>query len=183
MVGSDADLVADSLTDPEVFGELYRRYAPAVHGFVLRRVGAEQADDVTADTFVTAFRIRQRFDRRRDSARPWLLGIAVNQISRRWRAERTHLSTLAALEAVPLGHGVPDVSEAAFARSVDARLAAALRSLRRGDRDVLLLVAWAELEYAEVAEALGIPVGTVRSRLHRARRLVRAVLTTSNQES
>ncbi|HEY6797480.1 MAG TPA: RNA polymerase sigma factor [Kineosporiaceae bacterium] len=183
-LGTDSDVVVASLADPEAFGELYRRHAPAVHGFVLRRMGAEQADDVTADTFVTAFRIRDRFDRTRDSARPWLLGITVHQISRRWRAERAHLTTLAALEAAPLGPGrsVPDVSEVALARSVDARLAAALRRLRRGDRDVLLLVAWAELEYAEVAEALGIPVGTVRSRLHRARRLVRAALPTSNQE-
>ncbi|MFD1545908.1 RNA polymerase sigma factor [Nonomuraea guangzhouensis] len=181
VAGSDAAVVAASVTEPEVFGELYRRHAPAVHGFVLRRMGTEHADDVTADTFVTAFRIRGRFDRQRDSARPWLMGIAVHQISRRWRAERAHLSTLAALEAVPLGHDVPDASEAALARSVDAGLAAALRSLRRGDRDVLLLVAWAELEYAEVAEALAIPLGTVRSRLHRARRLVRDALTTTQE--
>jgi RNA polymerase sigma-70 factor (ECF subfamily) len=181
VAGSDAEVVAASAADPEAFGELYRRHAPAVHGFVLRRVGAEHADDVTADTFVTAFRIRARFDRQRDSARPWLMGIAVNQISRRWRAERAHLSTLAALEAAPPGHGAPEASEAVLDRSVDAGLAAALRSLRRGDRDVLLLVAWAELEYTEVAEALGIPVGTVRSRLHRARRLVRDALTRTQE--
>lgn len=181
---SDAEVLTASLTDPEVFGELYRRHAPAVHGFVLRRVGPEHADDVTAETFVTAFAIRRRFDPRRDSARPWLMGIAVKQVSRRWRAERARLAAVAALEGAPVDRRGPDeVADAAFARRVDAGLAAALRGLKRGDRDVLLLVAWAELEYAEVAEALGIPIGTVRSRLHRARRVVRAALPMSDQSN
>lgn len=181
---SDAEVLTASLTDPEVFGELYRRHAPSVHGFVLRRVGPEHADDVTAETFVTAFAIRRRFDLQRDSARPWLMGIAVKQVSRRWRAERARLAALAALEAAPVDRRGPDeVVDAAFARRVDAGLAAALRGLKRGDRDVLLLVAWAELEYAEVAEALGIPIGTVRSRLHRARRVVRAALPMSDQSN
>lgn len=177
---SDAAVVERSLDDPEAFGELYRRHAAAVHGFVLRRVGAQAADDVTADTFVTAFRIRERYDRQRDNARPWLMGIAVREIAHRWRAERSHLGTLAALNAQPAHRADRDeVPDRVLDRSVDARLAAALRGLRRGDRDVLLLTAWAELEYSEVAEALGIPIGTVRSRLHRARRIVRAALTAS----
>jgi RNA polymerase sigma-70 factor (ECF subfamily) len=148
---------------------------------VRRQVGPQHADDVTAETFVTAFAVRGRFDLQRDSARPWLMGIAVKQISRRWRAERARLTALATLEAGPVQPRGPDeVPDAAFARTVDSLLAAAMRSLKRGDRDVLLLIAWAELEYAEVAEALRIPVGTVRSRLHRARRSMRTALTTSN---
>lgn len=173
----DAELIRASLTEPERFGEVYHRHAPAVHGFAVARVGPEGAEDVTAETFVVAFRIRHRFDLNRENARPWLMGIAVRQIAHRKRAERARYRMLASLAPAPPQEGPAEqVAEVIAAQSLRRPLAAALGRLRAPDRDVLLLMAWADLTYQEAAEALGVPIGTVRSRLHRARCLVRAVL-------
>lgn len=171
---SDAEVVAQSLEHPELFARLYDQYAPDIHRYVTRRLGEGPADDITADTFLTAFRIRARYDLTRTNARPWLYGIAGNLIGKQRRAEVRALKALART-----GH---DPVAASWVEDADSRVAAqgplagALASLSAGDRHVLLLVAWAELTYVEVSEALGIPVGTVRSRLNRARRKVRSAL-------
>ncbi|MCZ4611031.1 sigma-70 family RNA polymerase sigma factor [Streptomyces sp. Lzd4kr] len=173
-VANDADVVAGSLEQPELFARLYDRYAPDIHRYAARRLGETAADDITADTFLTAFRIRARYDRTRPSARPWLYGIAANLIGRQRRTEVRALRALART-----GH---DPVAASWVEDSDSRVAAqgpladALASLSAGDRHVLLLVAWADLTYQEVAEALDVPVGTVRSRLNRARRKVRTAL-------
>jgi RNA polymerase sigma-70 factor (ECF subfamily) len=174
---TDAEVIEQSLADGERFGEIYHRYAADVHGFAARRLGPEHADDVTADTFVTAFTIRRRFDGTRESARPWLMGIAVRHLGHRRRAERSRYRMLAALPPAPPQEGPAEhVVAAMAAQSLRGPLAAAFAKLRAADRDVLMLIAWAELSYAEAAEALGVPIGTVRSRLSRARRVVRAAL-------
>ncbi|MER5940780.1 sigma-70 family RNA polymerase sigma factor [Streptomyces sp. NPDC001928] len=173
-VANDAEVVAGSLDRPELFARLYDRYAPDIHRYAARRLGEVAADDITADTFLTAFRIRARYDRTRPSARPWLYGIAANLIGKQRRAEVRALRALART-----GH---DPVAASWVEDTDSRVAAqgpladALASLSVGDRHVLLLVAWADLTYQEVAEALDLPVGTVRSRLNRARRKVRTAL-------
>ncbi|MFB6937703.1 sigma-70 family RNA polymerase sigma factor [Streptomyces sp. HUAS 31] len=173
-VANDADVVAGSLEQPELFARLYDRHAPDIHRYAARRLGETAADDITADTFLTAFRIRARYDRTRPSARPWLYGIAANLIGKQRRAEVRALRALART-----GH---DPVAASWVEDTDSRVAAqgpladALASLSAGDRHVLLLVAWADLTYQEVAEALDLPVGTVRSRLNRARRKVRTAL-------
>lgn len=173
-VANDADVVAGSLEQPELFARLYDRYAPDIHRYAARRLGETAADDITADTFLTAFRIRARYDRTRPSARPWLYGIAANLIGKQRRAEVRALRALART-----GH---DPVAASWVEDTDSRVAAqgpladALASLSAGDRHALLLVAWADLTYQEVAEALDLPVGTVRSRLNRARRKVRTAL-------
>ncbi|MFC5214844.1 RNA polymerase sigma factor [Streptomyces coerulescens] len=173
-VANDAEVVAGSLEQPELFARLYDRYAPDIHRYAARRLGETAADDITADTFLTAFRIRARYDRTRPSARPWLYGIAANLIGKQRRAEVRALRALART-----GH---DPVAASWVEDTDSRVAAqgpladALASLSAGDRHVLLLVAWADLTYQEVAEALDLPVGTVRSRLNRARRKVRTAL-------
>ncbi|MGI5199013.1 RNA polymerase sigma factor [Streptomyces sp. CA-288835] len=173
-VRDDAEVVAQSLEHPELFARLYDQYAPDIHRYVTRRLGDGPADDITADTFLTAFRIRARYDLTRPNARPWLYGIAGNLIGKQRRAEVRALKALART-----GH---DPVAASWVEDTDRRVAAqgplagALASLSAGDRHVLLLVAWAELTYVEVSEALDIPVGTVRSRLNRARRKVRSAL-------
>jgi RNA polymerase sigma factor (sigma-70 family) len=170
---SDAALLSRSERDPEIFARLYDRHAPNLHRYVTRRLGYDTADDIVAETFLTAFRARRRFDPGRVDAGPWLYGIAANLIGKHRRAEiRMHRAF------ARTGHGPaePDTDrvEARVAASgLQRALAAALADLSTGDREVLLLVAWAELTYEQVAEALDIPVGTVRSRLHRARRKVR----------
>ncbi|WP_328673245.1 RNA polymerase sigma factor [Streptomyces sp. NBC_00328] len=174
----DAETVVQSLEQPELFALLYDRYAPDIHRYAARRLGDSAADDITADTFLVAFRIRSRYDRTRANARPWLYGIAGNLIGKQRRAEVRALRALARTGCDPLAASGSEF----WIEDTDSRIAAqgplagALAGLSAPDRHVLLLVAWAELTYQEVAEALGIPVGTVRSRLNRARRKVRTAL-------
>lgn len=170
----DGHVIAQSLEHPELFARLYDRYAPDIHRYAARRLGDHAADDVTADTFLTAFRVRARYDASRASARPWLYGIAAHLIGKQRRKEVRGLRALARTGHDPVAAGwVEDTADLVADR---APLADALAALSAADRHVLLLVAWADLPYQEVAEALGIPVGTVRSRLNRARRKVRAAL-------
>ncbi|MFJ9960688.1 RNA polymerase sigma factor [Streptomyces avermitilis] len=173
-VDDDAEVVAQSLEQPELFARLYDRYAPDIHRYAARRLGDGAADDITADTFLTAFRIRSRYDLTRTNARPWLYGIAGNLIGKQRRAEVRVLKALARTGHDPVAASWVEDTESRVA--AQGPLAGALAALPAGDRHVLLLVAWADLTYQEVAQALDIPVGTVRSRLNRARRKVRTAL-------
>ncbi|MFF7649902.1 RNA polymerase sigma factor [Streptomyces sp. NPDC007983] len=173
----DAAVVARSLEQPETFATLYDRYAPDIHRYVARRLGDGAADDVTAETFLIAFRGRARYDQRRGTARPWLYGIAANLIGKHRRAEVRALRALARTGIDPVAESWVERADSRVAAEATRRpLAAALAGLSARDRHVLLLIAWADLSYQEVAEALSIPVGTVRSRLNRARRTVRSAL-------
>ncbi|MGW7339905.1 RNA polymerase sigma factor [Streptomyces sp. NPDC054808] len=178
---SDASVIARSRDEPEAFAALFDRHADAVHRYVARRLGGEVADDLVAETFTTAFQQRHRYDPARgagDDARPWLFGIATNLVGRHRRAEARRFKAMARVPALA-DHDEPLADRAAdrvVARAVRRELAAALAALPARHRDVLLLVAWGDLGYGEAAQALGIPVGTVRSRLHRARGKLREAL-------
>ncbi|MFW6689919.1 RNA polymerase sigma factor [Streptomyces sp. MAR4 CNX-425] len=175
---SDASVVARSRTEPEAFAVLFDRHADAIHRYAARRLGDEAADDVMAETFTTAFRLRERFDPGRGDVRPWLFGIATHLVSRHRRAEARRFRALSRLPA-PAETDEPLADRVAARATADGmrrELATALARLSPSLRDVLLLVAWADLAYEEVAEALGVPVGTVRSRLHRARGRLRKEL-------
>ena len=184
----DAALIERSWHEPEAFAMLYDRHAAPIHRFAARRLGDQMADDVVAETFLAAFRRRKRYDLRRAEARPWLYGIAANVMGKHRRAEVRMLRAFARTGADPVAGGHADrVDSRVAAAAVQRDLAAALAALPAADRDVLLLIAWADLSYEETAAALRIPVGTVRSRLNRARRKVREALggqdpTSSNQE-
>ena len=174
---ADAALVAASRERPELFAELYSRHASDIHRYVARRLGDAVADDITAETFLTAFRIRHRYDTGRDSARPWLYGIAANLVGRHRRSEVRALKALARTGHDPVAESWSDrADDRIAAQAVHGPLAAALARLSARDRHTLLLIAWADLSYQEVAEALDIPIGTVRSRLNRARRTLRGAL-------
>jgi RNA polymerase sigma factor (sigma-70 family) len=174
---TDAMVIEASITDADHFGVLYDRYAATLYRYAQRRVGPEAAEDVVADTFVAAFRHRSRYDLGRPDARPWLFGILTRELARGRRGEVRRYRALARAAADPVTEApaerVVDVVDAGALRT---RLAAALAVLSARDRDVLLLIAWGDLRYDEVADALGIPIGTVRSRLHRARNHLRAAL-------
>lgn len=173
----DAAVISQSLERPEIFALLYDRYAPDIHRYAARRLGDGAADDITADTFLTAFRIRSRFDTARASARPWLYGIAANLIGKQRRTEVRGLRALARTGRDPVAESWVELADSRVtAEAAQAALAGAVAALSGGDRHVLLLVAWADFTYQEVADALSIPVGTVRSRLNRARRKVRTAL-------
>lgn len=174
---NDAELIGTSRHRPDVFAQLYDRHAADIHRYVARRLGDGYADDITAETFLTAFRQRHRYDTDRTSARPWLYGIAANLIGKHRRTEMRGLRALARTGVDPVAESWTErVESRVTAQAASGPLAAALAGLAARDRHVLLLVAWADLSYKEVAEALSIPVGTVRSRLNRARRTVRAAL-------
>lgn len=173
----DAALIERSRSDPEVFSGLIDRHGPAVDRYVRYRLGDDVADDVVADTFLTAFGNRDRYDLDRDDARPWLYGIASKLIRRHQRAEQRAYRAVARLAAERTGEPFTErVHDKVVAGSAKPRLAAALGAMSAKNREVLLLIAWADLSYEETALALDIPVGTVRSRLNRARRHIRAAL-------
>ncbi|GGP13996.1 RNA polymerase sigma factor [Nonomuraea glycinis] len=171
----DAELIRRSERVPEAFADLFDRHAPALRRYVARRLGPSLADDIVSDAFLTAFRRRGHYDTSHPDARPWLYGIAARLISRHRRVEVRLYRAL-------VRSGVDEIAEP-YAERVDDRvaaqqagLAAALAQLSPGDREVLLLIAWADMSYEDVARALDIPVGTVRSRLHRARARTRLAL-------
>jgi RNA polymerase sigma-70 factor (ECF subfamily) len=173
---SDGATIAESLRRPESFAAIFDRHFAAVHRYLARRVGRERAEDLAAGTFVVAFERRGSFRPEAPSARPWLLGIATNLIRERCRDDARELEAqmrLAGELATPGAPAGDGVDTAAI-----ERLAAALGELDWEQREVLLLFAWADLGYEAIAESLGIPVGTVRSRLSRARRHLRTRLQT-----
>jgi RNA polymerase sigma-70 factor (ECF subfamily) len=140
-------------------------------------LGGSLAEDVAAETFLIAFDRRTQYDVSRHDARPWLYGIASNLIARHGRAEvrQYRALTRSRTDAVVDGHA-DMVAGRLDAQAVRGPLARALAKLAAAERDVLLLVAWAGLSCQEAATALDIPAGTARSRLHRARKAMRAAL-------
>ncbi|MGH2443716.1 MAG: RNA polymerase sigma factor [Chloroflexota bacterium] len=146
--------------------------------YVHRRVGQTLADDLTAETFARAFDQRSRYDPTRQNACPWLFGIAGNLLRSHYHTEERQLRAYARTGVDPITPcDVDGIIDRVDATAEGALIAAALAALHRADRDVLLLFAWADLSYTEIADALDVPVGTVRSRLHRARFRVRESLS------
>ncbi|WP_262379619.1 RNA polymerase sigma factor [Nonomuraea sp. PA05] len=172
----DSALIARSIGDPESFAALFDRHADEIHRYAARRLGGELADDVTGEVFLAAFRGRARYDRSWPDARPWLYGIATRVVSQHRRAERRRTSAMAKVSAERPGTFDERSADRVTAEQLQPRLARALTRLSAAERDLLLLVAWADLTYEEAALALKVPVGTVRSRLHRLRVKVRRAL-------
>ncbi|MEU8386006.1 RNA polymerase sigma factor [Streptosporangium sp. NPDC048865] len=173
----DASLIVLSRREPEAFAAVFHRHAPDIKRYVTRRLGADAAEDVVADTFLAAFRQREGYDPAQPSARPWLYGIATNLIRRHKRVEVRQLRVLERTGVDPVTVPFTERSdERLSAGAARRRLAAALARLSASQRDVLLLVTWGGLTYPEAAQAMGIPVGTVRSRVNRARSKVREEL-------
>lgn len=176
--GDDAAVIEVSLRDPDRFALIFDRHAPPIHRYLARRLGRGAADDLVGETFLIAFGKRGSYDTTRPDARPWLYGIATHLVGQYRRDEVRDRRLVRAAVPQPDQHCHADgVAARVSAQAMGAALAGALAGLSPGDRDVLLLVAWEALSYEEVATALAIPVGTVRSRLHRARSKVRAALS------
>lgn len=170
-----------SLHDPERFGEVFDAHFAEIHGYAAKRLGPDAAPDIASQTFLEAFRHRDRYDPARANVRTWLYGIATNVIGRHRRDEVRGLRARSRLGPVRDEGGHADrVDARVSAQGLRGRLAAALAGLPSGERDVLLLVALADLTHEEVAAALDIPYGTVGSRLSRARRKVREALGGTN---
>mgnify|MGYP001195813593 CR=1 FL=1 len=177
---SDAELIAKSLDDAGVFGVIFERHATTIHRYLVRRVGSWDADPLTGDVFEIAFARRATFDQSNPNARPWLYGIATNLIARAHRSEARQLHAIARLSSQPPADVDParTVVERDDLATQHTAAAAAITDLPPGERDVLLLFAWEELNYHDIAAALGVPIGTVRSRLNRARTRLRTPIDT-----
>ena len=157
--------------DADAFERLFDQTFDDLYGYLARRVGPDIGRDVAAETFARAFAGRRRYDRRRGDARAWLFGIAHNLLGRHYRDEKRRLRALARVERPRDGAWTDE------RLGEEPRLAVALAALAAEERDVLRLHAWADLSYDQIGQALGVPVGTVRSRLNRARRRLREALT------
>jgi RNA polymerase sigma-70 factor (ECF subfamily) len=152
--------------DSRAFEQLFESTFDDVYAYVARRVGPDVGRDLAAETFTRAFAARRKYDSARGEPRAWLFGVAHNLLRRHYRDEERRLRALARVDVVRAGAGTEE-----------PRLASALAGLPIEERDVLLLYAWADLSYDQIAESLALPVGTVRSRLHRARGRLREALT------
>jgi RNA polymerase sigma-70 factor (ECF subfamily) len=178
---SDADLIERSLREPELFTAIFDRHSGEILRYVHARLGGDLAEDVTAETFLAAFRYRGRFDLNAGSARPWLYGIAVRQIGRHQRTEARRLRLLRSAVADRPTEDFGDRSaERVSAGQLGPRLAAVLAGLSRQDRELLLLVAWAGLSYDEAAAVVETTVSAVKARLHRIRVRTRKELGGTN---
>ncbi|MHB9860533.1 RNA polymerase sigma factor [Streptomyces sp. YIM S03343] len=164
--------------EPSAFAELFDSYARAVYNHAYRLTADwSAAEDVMATTFMEAWRLRDKVDAEGGSLRPWLLGIATNTARNQYRSNRRYRAAATAAAAAELS--VPDHADEVAGRVDDrSRLAAvltALAALRRPEREVITLCLGEGLDYEAAAQALGIPVGTVASRLSRARKKLRAL--------
>lgn len=172
---SDSELLRSAACDGASFEELVGRHGRAIYAFVAARVGPDSAEDVTSETFATAYRRRSTFDPAATSARPWLYGIAVNKLrqhrdaERRWLEQPTSENLTGTAEA-------DDTAARVDAHALIPELAMALALLSPGERDVLLLHVFAELSHAQIAQVLGIRQTTAKVRLHRGRARLRVVL-------
>jgi RNA polymerase sigma-70 factor (ECF subfamily) len=181
---SDAQVIKASLTEPARFGELFDRHATIVYRYLVRRVSVDEAELILGEVFRVAFEKREKYDCERPNARPWLYGIATNLLAHHRRSEARRISATARLlsQRGPVDDVTDEVVERLDAVELWPLVAEAVGSLPEGERDALLLYVWEELSYDEIAAALDIPVGTVRSRLHRARQLLRELDPASGRQ-
>ena len=161
---TDAQVIARSVDEPGAFRVVFDRHFAAVHRYLHHRLGPDAADDLAAETFVRAFAARRRFRPGEcDTARAWLFTIATNLMRDEARRGRRRVLALGRLAAEP------PAAQPAVRDATDPALAAALGALREEEREAVLLLAWGELSYEEIARVTGVRPGTVRSRLNRAR--------------
>jgi len=176
---SDSDVIGRSLAEPEAFAGIYDRHAPALLRFLGRRAGGEA---LAHEAFRIAFERRKSFDSSRSSALPWLYGIASNLLRKHRRAEARRLRASARMAAGGEAADRRSAAAALHARVLLPRVAEAVDALPELEREALLLFAWEELPYEAIAEALEVPIGTVRSRLSRARARLRELMGERGKE-
>ena len=172
----DGELVSGSAETPDLFDEIVRRHADAICGYIRRRLDRDRALDLTNETFQIAFDARSSYEPVHATAAPWLYGIARNLVRQDRRARAKHLRLVRNLSSEP----APEMVDTTSGSVLDAELAEAIRravgDLPVDQRDVVELVHWENLSYEAVAEVVDVPIGTVRSRLSRARSLLRRAL-------
>jgi RNA polymerase sigma factor (sigma-70 family) len=177
MGDTDEDLWRKCIAgDADAFGVLFDRHADAVFRYCLSRCGSwHDAEELVSITFLEAWRQRNRLRPERDTVLPWLLGVATNANRNRARGSRRHANFLARLPHSDPRHGQPEADHAeAVASRIDAERAVrelldTTAGLNDGERDVVVLCLMNGVGQEEAAKTLGVRIGTVKSRLHRAR--------------
>jgi RNA polymerase sigma factor (sigma-70 family) len=172
----DSEAISASIRAPVGFATIFDRHFDAVHAYLQRRVGPDLAEELSAQTFLVAFDKRRGYDRSQSDARPWLYGIATNLLRHHHRNEVRQFRAYARSAVDPVLDAFDGVEARLDASKMRRELVDALAGLPAEELDALLLYAWAQLSYPEIAHALSIPTGTVRSRLSRARGRIRAAL-------
>jgi RNA polymerase sigma factor (sigma-70 family) len=174
MGGPDARAVARSRAgDRMAFLELFDRHAEAVRAYLERRVGRDEADDLLAEVWLRAYSSRASYRGDWPDGRPWLYGVARNTVRVHWHKRSRDQGVDGTLASDPW----PEVDARLDAEALGVTLRRAVLALSAEEREVLLLVAWESLSPTEAAVTLGIPPGTARSRLHRARSLLGEQMT------
>jgi RNA polymerase sigma factor (sigma-70 family) len=181
---TDAEVIQCSFTSPASFGDLFDRHATTMFRYFVRRVGPDDADSLLGELFRIAFENREGFDTERAEARPWLYGIASNLLARHRQGEARRLEATARSvnTSVTASDPFSEVDARLDASRLWADVAAAIATLPQGERNTLLLFAWEGMPYDQIATALDVPVGTVRSRLNRARGRLRELVGESEEE-
>jgi RNA polymerase sigma factor (sigma-70 family) len=181
---TDAALIRASFDEPPVFGNIFDRHAGVIHRYLASRVGAEAAEDLVSEVFATAFRCRSSYDLEYSDALPWLLGIATNAVRHHRRSEgrrRAMISRLGQQSTDRADLVLGDIAEDAIAHDHVEETTRALGVIGDKYRDVLILYSAFDLSYAEIAQALGLRIGTVRSRISRGRDQLKELLSSSGQ--
>jgi RNA polymerase sigma factor (sigma-70 family) len=180
----DGDVIAASLHDPARFAAVFDRHYGEIAAYLTRRAGRTLAEELASETFVRAFAARAGYDLAFSDARPWLYGIANNLLRKHARTEERRRRAYArAIEREGFSDELDLIAERIDASAGARVIAEALARLAPGDRDTLLLFALTDLDYEGIALATGVPVGTVRSRLHRVRRHLQAALEPIDERS
>ena len=174
---TDAAAIRASRKDPGVFGAIFDRHWPRIYRYCVERAGPAAGEDIAAETFRVAFTQRKRYDGRDDAA-PWLYGIATNLLRRWFRAAARGSRAAARAGTEVSSDEFEELADRLDAEFLSPVLACALAQLSPPDRDTLLLHAFADLTYEQIARATDVPIGTVGSRINRARALLRAHLET-----
>jgi RNA polymerase sigma factor (sigma-70 family) len=174
---TDAAVIRASRKDPAAFGLIFDRHWPKIYRYCVERAGPAAGEDVAAETFRVAFTQRKRYDGRDDAA-PWLYGIATNLLRRWFRSAARGSRAMSRIGAEVDGDEFEDLVDRLDAEYLSPNLVSVLAQLPAADRDTLLLHVFAELTYEQIARATDVPIGTVGSRMNRARALVRAHLET-----
>jgi len=158
---TDEDLLSRvARGDRDAFGDLYKRYARAVLGLALRRLGDRgRAEDAVQEAFAAIWRAARSYRRDRGPVAPWLYAVARNAIADRGRARIEPPAEPADMPSD--SPGPPDRAEQSW---VSWRVHRALEELPETERSVLELAYWSELSQSEIANFLGIPLGTVKTR-------------------
>lgn len=183
VAATDAEVIASSLRQPQLFAPIFERHFADIYRYLCQRTEPSAAEDLASEVFTIALNKRNKFVAHHDSALPWLYGIASRLLAdqSRKRARQARAYHKAGAQEIHDTNPITGAQERIDAHNAAQKLQPAIDSLNERDQDILHLYAHAELTYTDIASALNIPVGTVRSRLHRIRRALRDAVQTAKE--